>query len=58
MTIDPVCGDVLDDVEYPEAVEYNGRWYYFGSIDCAEKFRLDPEKYVAGREEELGEPVR
>ncbi len=57
MTIDPVCGETLDDVEYPEVEEYNGRYYYFESLECAQKFRGEPDKYVAGREEELGEPV-
>ena len=57
MIVDPVCGTVLDGFEYPEMEEYEGRLYYFESLDCAQKFRANPEKYVAGREEELGEPI-
>lgn len=56
MIIDPVCGKELDDFEYPDTEEYNGRIYFFSSLDCAQKFRADPEKYTKGREE-LGELV-
>jgi YHS domain-containing protein len=55
MAIDPVCGTVLDGFEYPEQEEFNGRIYFFGSLECAQKFRQDPAKYAAGKEE-LGEP--
>lgn len=57
MIVDPVCSENLDDVEYPEVEEYNSRYYYFESLECAQKFRREPDKYVAGREEELGEPI-
>ncbi len=56
MIIDPVCGLELDDFEYPESEEYNGRIYFFGGLECAQKFRQDPEKYTKGREY-LGEPI-
>jgi YHS domain-containing protein len=56
MIIDPVCGVQLDDFEYPEREEFNGRMYFFSSLECAQKFRENPEKYVKGREY-LGEPV-
>ena len=57
MIKDPVCGKELDEFEYPDVEEYRGRRYYFGSLDCAQKFRENPDRYVAGREEELGEPI-
>ncbi|MCL6520344.1 MAG: YHS domain-containing protein [Armatimonadetes bacterium] len=57
MVRDPVCGEDLEDVEYPEVEEYKGRYYYFGALECAQEFRRNPEKYVAGREEELGVPI-
>lgn len=56
MIVDPVCGESLDDFEYPDVEEYNGRMYFFGNLECAQKFREDPEKYTKGREY-LGEPI-
>lgn len=55
MIIDPVCGQNLDHFEYPEQEEYNGRIYFFGSIECAQKFRENPSRYASGHEQ-LGEP--
>jgi YHS domain-containing protein len=56
MIIDPVCGTQLDDVDSPGMEEFNGRLYFFGSLECAQEFRKNPEKYVKGREY-LGEPI-
>jgi YHS domain-containing protein len=56
MIVDPVCGEELDHFEYPDREEYNGRIYFFGSLECAQKFREDPGKYAAGHED-LGEPI-
>ncbi|MHB0912911.1 MAG: YHS domain-containing protein [Armatimonadota bacterium] len=55
MIVDPVCGQTLDDFEYPEREEYEGRIYFFGSLECAQKFRENPERYAKGHED-LGEP--
>jgi len=57
MIVDPVSGKMLDDVEYPEIEDYKGWRYFFGSLETAQKFRANPEEYIAGREEELGEPI-
>lgn len=56
MTVDPVCGTILDHFEYPEQEEYNDRIYFFGSLECAQRFRENPGKYATGHEE-LGEPI-
>lgn len=56
MIVDPVCGTILDDFEYPEVEEYEGRRYFFDSLECAQKFRGDPGKYAAGHKA-LGEPI-
>ncbi|MHB1001588.1 MAG: YHS domain-containing protein [Armatimonadota bacterium] len=56
MIVDPVCGTELDDFEYPEREEYNGRLFYFDSLECAQKFRENPEMYAIGHED-LGEVI-
>jgi YHS domain-containing protein len=46
MPVDPVCGM---NVNADEAIDYNdykGKTYYFCSIECAEKFESDPERYA------------
>ncbi len=57
MIVDPVCGAVLDDFEYPEREEFNGRIYFFSSLECAQKFRANPATYTEGSKAELGEPI-
>ena len=57
MIVDPVCGTTLDDFEYPEQEEYNGYIFFFDSLECAQQFRANPEKFAAGREEEFGEKI-
>lgn len=54
MIVDPVCGKTLDGFEYPDEEEYNGRIYFFHSLECAQQFRENPEKYAKGHED-LGE---
>jgi Cu+-exporting ATPase len=47
---DPVCGM---DVTYETAqarTEYEGRTYYFCSVECKEAFDEEPEKYVQQEE--------
>ncbi len=44
---DPVCGmDVLPE-RARASYEHDGRTYYFCSTHCLEKFRTNPEKYLA-----------
>jgi YHS domain-containing protein len=57
MIVDPVCGTDLEHFEYPEREDFNGYTFFFGSLGCAQKFREDPAKYVAGREAEFGEKI-
>jgi Cu+-exporting ATPase len=45
-TIDPVCG-MRVAVDAPESETYGGVTHRFCSRGCAEKFRADPQKYVA-----------
>jgi Cu+-exporting ATPase len=52
---DPVCGmHVAEDTPY--RISHGGRDYLFCSPHCLEKFKEDPEKYLAAKEEEDGGP--
>src|SRR5262245_25402130 len=44
---DPVCGMVVEQHQAAGTEVYNGRTYAFCSHHCLEKFRSDPEQYVA-----------
>jgi Cu+-exporting ATPase len=48
--IDPICGMSVD-VTAPKggSYEYRGRTYYFCNLRCQEKFRGEPEKYLAAK---------
>lgn len=55
---DPVCGMNVDPAKTDLKFDYNGRYYYFCSSHCFEKFRKDPEKYLQqGNFEEMPAPV-
>ena len=43
---DPVCGMMVDEDTAPATSEYNGKTYYFCSLDCKEEFDADPTAYV------------
>ena len=45
--VDPVCGMTVDPADAAGPFDYNGRTYYFCCEHCLEKFRADPEKYLA-----------
>jgi Cu+-exporting ATPase len=46
MSIDPVCGMEIEEVNAKERVTHQGRTYFFCSVDCREEFEADPEEYV------------
>jgi Cu+-exporting ATPase len=48
--IDPICGMSVD-MTAPKggSCEYQGHTYYFCNPRCREKFRAEPEKYLAAR---------
>jgi Cu+-exporting ATPase len=48
--IDPICGMSVD-MAAPKggSYEYRGRTYYFCNPRCREKFRTEPEKYLAAK---------
>ncbi len=46
MPADPVCGMNVNPDEAIDYDDYKGKTYYFCSIECAEKFESDPERYA------------
>ncbi len=48
--LDPVCGMTIDPADAAATDEYEGRTYYFCMVDCAEKFKAAPEKYLQPRD--------
>jgi YHS domain-containing protein len=45
--IDPVCGMKFDKTRAPFQREHNGETFYLCSTECAQKFDIDGEAYVA-----------
>ncbi|HUN63568.1 MAG TPA: heavy metal translocating P-type ATPase [Candidatus Sulfotelmatobacter sp.] len=44
---DPVCGMSVDPAKAAGKVDHAGKTYYFCSPRCAERFRNEPEKFLA-----------
>src|SRR5579859_1579709 len=44
---DPVCGMTIDPARAAAHYDYAGAKYFFCNPKCLEKFRADPEKYLA-----------
>ena len=49
---DPVCGMTVEPESAAGHVEHEGKTYYFCSRSCVEKFKANPEKYLAEGQEE------
>ena len=45
--LDPVCGMYVDPQKARGSAEYKGKTYYFCSPRCVERFKAEPEKYLA-----------
>src|SRR5436853_271777 len=45
--VDPVCGMRVEPAKAAGKWEYQGRTYYFCARSCLERFRKDPEAYLA-----------
>jgi Cu+-exporting ATPase len=43
---DPVCGMTVEPDSAAATADYNGKTYYFCSVDCKEEFEEDPESYL------------
>jgi Cu+-exporting ATPase len=44
---DPVCGMTVDPARAAGSYEYEGQMYYFCNPRCLEKFRAEPQRYLA-----------
>lgn len=51
---DPVCGMSVDPTKAVSTVEQEGKLYHFCCRGCAEKFRREPEKYLAASHKPAG----
>jgi Cu+-exporting ATPase len=47
---DPVCGMKVAGTNPEKQVEYSGQTYHFCSMKCVDKFRADPQHYLAPKE--------
>jgi Cu+-exporting ATPase len=45
--LDPVCGMTIDPATASGQWDYNGTRYYFCHPSCLERFKADPEKFLA-----------
>ena len=52
--IDPVCGMEVQPESAAAAWEHAGTTYYFCSIGCMERFRADPDGFLATEPSEPG----
>jgi Cu+-exporting ATPase len=53
-TIDPVCGMAVDAATAAAAWEHEGVTYLFCSTGCMERFRAEPERFLAMRPQDRG----
>ncbi len=45
--VDPICGMPVDPAKSAGSSEYKGATYHFCSIRCLDKFKDDPDNFVA-----------
>ena len=46
-SVDPVCGENVDESQAPARTAYAGQTYYFCSARCREQFEQHPGLYIA-----------
>ncbi|MCS6804845.1 MAG: YHS domain-containing protein [Acidobacteriota bacterium] len=51
--IDPVCGMSVDPATAAASYDYRGGTYFFCCTHCLEKFRAEPDKYLASPRQHL-----
>ena len=44
--IDPVCGMEVNPKAAPAQTQYEGRTYYFCSLECKEEFEKNPQRFA------------
>src|SRR3954468_10467899 len=55
--IDAVCGMTVDPASAAGSYRYGGQEYYFCSRHCLEKFRINPQQYLASNSDVMGRPM-
>ncbi len=50
MATDPVCGMMVSRGEEAGSSSYQGKTYYFCSLDCKQQFDRAPQQYVLKRQ--------
>jgi len=55
--IDPVCGMTVNPDSAAGSYEHNDETYYFCSRHCLEKFRKDPDAFLAKPQATMAQPV-
>jgi Cu+-exporting ATPase len=45
--VDPICGMTVDSASAAGALHHKGKTYHFCSAHCLEKFRADPDQFLA-----------
>ncbi len=56
MAIDPVCGMEVEEETAAGTYDYRGRTYLFCNLGCLERFKQEPEKFLAGAPESKAAP--
>jgi len=46
--IDPVCGMAVETERASDTAQYGGKTFHFCSPGCGQRFRSDPQRYLAG----------
>ena len=46
MGLDPVCGMEVNPASAEAQSEYGGQSFYFGAVECKQKFDRNPEQYI------------
>ena len=49
MERDVVCGTGVDPTKAGDKSEYAGRWYYFCSKECKDRFEANPGQFAKQR---------
>ena len=57
VSVDPVCGRVVDETRAAGHAEFLGQYYYFCSRDCKSTFEEEPYHYI-GIPHPIGSPSR
>jgi Cu+-exporting ATPase len=57
VVIDPVCGMTVNPDSAAGSYEHNDETYYFCSPHCLEKFRKDPDTFLARPQATIAQPI-